>query len=120
MFRRRASHLTRKLSTANCSVVVRNSRRSLFWLLPVVVVLALLLYLFYPGAAEEQLRASVSTLRHDNQVLQQQLKEQTLNFEHERAVRESLQRELAEQGDELKKVQKDLAFYRTSLGHAKK
>jgi len=120
MSRRKASHLTRKLSTANCSVVVRSSRRSYLWLLPVVVILAVLVYLFNPGSAREQLRASVSSLQHDNELLQKQLKEQTLNFEHERAVRESLQRELAQQGEELKKVQKDLAFYRTNLGHAKK
>jgi hypothetical protein len=35
-----------------------------------------------------------------------------MNFQHEQATREALERQLAAQGEDLKKVRKDLSFYR--------
>lgn len=117
----RASQLTHRLSTAPCSVVIQ--RRKGRWWLPVLVVAVLASgagYALYPAreSGEAALRASIETLQRENQRLAQEAKLQTMNYQHEQAVRESLERELAAQGEVLKKAQKDLAFYRTNTGRA--
>lgn len=115
----KASQLTRKLSTAPCSIVVQGQRRMWWMLVPLLAILASGAgYALYPQRQTDEaaLRASLEGLKRDNQRLEQEVKLQTLNFQHEQAVRESLERELATQGEALKKAQKDLAFYRTNAG----
>lgn len=117
----KASQLTRKLSSSPCSIVVQGQRRRWWMLVPVIAVLASGAgYALYPPhqSDETALRASLDALRRDNQRLEQEVKLQTLNFQHEQAVRESLEREMATQGEALKQAQKDLAFYRTNAGRA--
>ena len=115
----KASQLTHKLSSAPCSIVVHSPRRKWWLLLPVVAVLVSGAgYALYPQHAsnEAALLTTLETLKRDNQRLEQEVKLQSMNFQHEQAVRESLERELATQGEALKKAQKDLAFFRTNAG----
>jgi len=116
----KASQLTHKLSSAPCSIVVHSPRRKWWLLVPVVAVLVSGAgYALYPPqhvSNEAALLTSLEALKRDNQRLEQDVKLQTMNFQHEQAVRESLERELATQGEVLKKAQKDLAFFRTNAG----
>jgi septal ring factor EnvC (AmiA/AmiB activator) len=110
------SSLTRNLSSSKYSLVVAR-KRSKLWLLPLAVVLvsgsvyALREERTSPDALLHQ---QIAELNRQNTKLSDDLKEQTLNFEHEEAVRKSLEKELADQGEELKKVRKDLSFFRNN------
>lgn len=61
-----------------------------------------------------ELHNTIEKLTRENQLLDQEVKQQTMNFQNEQAVRKSLEKQLADQGEELKKAQKDLSFFRSN------
>lgn len=113
-----ASPVTHNLTSASYSLVATRQGRRLWLIGTVAVILLGACGLFYWQATrvtpEVALRATIETLQRENQHLTQEVKQQTMNFQHEQAVRASLERELADQGEDLKKARKDLSFYRNS------
>ena len=109
-----SSSVTRTLSGASYSLVISGQRRGR-WLLPVLALLISgAVYVLWPAhqSPEAALQVSIDELKRDNFRLNDELKQQGMNFQHEQATREALERQLATQGEELKKARKDLSFYR--------
>lgn len=114
MHKSNQSSITKTLSGASYSLVVSDRHRKI-WLLPLLALLVSgAVYAFLPSQVppELSLRTTVESLKRENLRLAQELKQQDMNFQHEQATRESLERQLAMQGEELKKARKDLSFYR--------
>jgi hypothetical protein len=110
------SSLTRSLSCSEYSLVIAR-KRSKLWLLPlVVIIVAGSVYALREErtSPDALLHQQITALTQQSAKLADDLKQQTLNFEHEQAIRKSLEKELADQGDELKKVRKDLSFFRNN------
>ncbi|MDP5239460.1 hypothetical protein Q9Q94_07960 [Uliginosibacterium sp. 31-16] len=108
------SSITKTLSGASYSLVVSDKRRKL-WIIPLLaLILSGAVYAFLPSQAspELSLRTTIENLKQENLRLTQELKQQGMSFQHEQATRESVERQLAMQGEELKKARKDLSFYR--------
>ena len=110
----RSSSITQTLTGASYSLTVPAKRRGLWTILLFALVFCGAVYAFRPSSISSELilRNSVAELKQQNQILAQDLKQQSMNFQHEQATREALERQLASQSEELKKVRKDLSFYR--------
>jgi cell division protein FtsB len=118
MFKHKSSSVTRTLSSASFSLTEPPRSRGWLW---GICLLALILfgasYAFRANSLspEMALRNSIESLKQENQRLTQELKQQVMNFQHEQATREALERQLATQSEELKKARKDLSFYRENI-----
>lgn len=112
---RRSESVTRVLSGASYSLVA-TSRKKIFRPILVLIITAIflggILYFKAIGSAEIFLLKQVELLKTENSRLIENLKQQAMIFQHEQATRQSLERQLADQSDELKKAKKDLSFYR--------
>lgn len=116
MFKRNKSSITQTLSGASYSLSVSGKRSKLGIVLVFSILAGLAFFVLSPKqvSPEVALRAHVEALGRDNQRLADELKQQTMSFQHEQATREALERQLATQAEELKKARKDLSFYRGS------
>ncbi len=112
--RKEASGITQKLSCKPYALQVEKPRRYWLWAL----LLALLLgagYAFMPqtgDAGQLALRAQIGTLEARLETMAREQQQLGLSLKHEKATRETLEKQLAEQAEELKRAQRDLAFYR--------
>ncbi|MBS1210420.1 MAG: hypothetical protein H6R19_2818 [Proteobacteria bacterium] len=118
MFKRKSSSITRTLSSASFSLTEPPKSRR--WIWGVCLLALILLGVVYTLRADSfspeiALRNSIESLKQENQRLAQELKQQVMNFQHEQATREALERQLATQSEELKKARKDLSFYRENI-----
>ena len=114
MFKRKPSSITQTLTGASYSLTVPVKRKGFWAVLILVLMISGGVYAFRPSSVSPELalRNSIDELRQENLRLSQELKQQSMNFQHEQATREALERQLAVQSEELKKVRKDLSFYR--------
>ncbi len=112
--RKEASGITRKLSCRQYALQVEKPRRYWFWLL-LSGLLAGVAYAVMPqsgDAGQLALRAQIQTLEARLETMTREQQQLGLSLKHEKATRETLEKQLAEQADELKRAQRDLAFYR--------
>lgn len=105
---------TRKLTGAVYGLTVSRKR-------PLILVVVLSVFLLGGGGALglwwQQSRGSLSSdareemLKQENAKLAQTLRQAELQAQHEASLRESLERQLAEQSEEVKRLRGELAFF---------
>jgi len=111
MFERKQSSVTHDLAGARYTLTIHAKHQWRWSIVLLVLVLSGLVYTFRPTAAPS-VTNGLDALKQENQRLSQELKLQSMNLQHEQATREALEQQLATQSEELKKVRKDLSFYR--------
>ena len=115
MFERKdVSGITQKLSCRQYALQVEKPRRYWLWLL-LSGLLAGVAYAFMPQGGDTgqlALRAQIKTLESRLETMTREQQQLGLSLKHEKATRETLEKQLAEQAEELKRAQRDLAFYR--------
>lgn len=112
--RKEASSITQKLSCRQYALQVENPRRYWLWAL-FLGLLAGAVFVFMPQTGDARqlaLRAQIETLEARLETMAREQQQLGLSLKHEKATRETLEKQLAEQADELKRAQRDLAFYR--------
>lgn len=112
--RKEASGITQKLSCRHYALQVEKPRRYWLWVL-LPGLLAGAAYAFMPqsgDAGQLALRAQIETLEARLEIMSREQQQLGLSLKHERATRQTLEKQLAEQAEELKRAQRDLAFYR--------
>lgn len=118
--RKEVSGITRKLSCRQYALQVEKPRRYWFWLL-LSGLLAGVAYAVMPqsgDAGQLALRAQIQTLEARLETMTREQQQLGLSLKHEKATRETLEKQLAEQAEELKRAQRDLAFYRGNTASA--
>jgi ABC-type multidrug transport system fused ATPase/permease subunit len=121
MFERGSDATTRRLSGASFSLAVNSTRkgmwRGLVVLFFVLLCLGVAAFMAREGASPEaRLRAEVQSLAAENTRIQQELSDLKMVLGHERATRESLEKESSQQAESLRLANKNLAFYRNHSG----
>ncbi len=112
MFKRVSGKQTRNLTEPSCSLTMRRPRP--FWK---ILALVSLLGLsasgvgYYFSGKDEGACRNEDTLTQANLKLAQALKQSELQAKHEMATRESLEKLLSEQSEEIKRLSGELAFF---------
>ncbi|KAF7598240.1 MAG: hypothetical protein CGU28_13330 [Candidatus Dactylopiibacterium carminicum] len=91
-------------------------RRVWWWLLSLGLVAGGVYALQPPSSAsvQRQMGDRLQEAQARLQSLQQEQQALALALKHEKVTRETLEKEFAEQAEELKRVRRDLAFYRSN------
>lgn len=118
MSERKPDRITRTLSGASFALTIDTSRqRKRFLMLFALCVLLMGAGGFFlmPSSAAPalQLHEALAAQKAENAKLQVELSELKMSLGHERATRESLEREVASQAEALKQANKNLSFYRS-------
>ncbi len=122
MSEKKADSITRTLSGASFAVTVDRSRQGRNFLVGAVLLAATVsaaAYYLVPGDAEPSraLNMALASQKAENEKLRLEVAELKMNLGHERATRESLERESASQAEALKQANKNLSFYRSHAGN---
>lgn len=114
MFRKRRD-ITRTLSGNGYAVCMKGRRSSRGWaiLLLVVACGAYVAWRVESGSPELALQAEMKRLGDDNQQLREQLEQMKLTARHDEATRAELQSQLDDRSAQVKKLQDELAFFRS-------
>jgi len=105
---------THKLSGVSYTLAVPGKRRYFFGTLLIACSLLLgagLCYGWMSGQGGDNGLARETALKQENQRLTQALEQAQLQVKHEVSTRESLERQLAEQSEEIKRLTGQLAFF---------